>query len=176
MSRGVRLSGGRWRGRRLRVASGVRPTEGRVREALLSIWQEQLPGARFLDLFTGSGAVGLEALGRGAAQATLVDRAPASLAAVKENCRLLAAEEAKVVRLDLPRGLDRLRGPFDLIFADPPYAFEEYGDLVRAACARLAPDGEMALEHEVDLDPDLPLVESRRYGGTILSFFSPEPV
>lgn len=170
MSRGVRIAGGRWRGRRLQVVSGVRPTEGRVREALMSIWQERLPGARFLDLFTGSGAVGLEALGRGAASATLVDRGPASLTAVKANCRLLGAE-ARVLRLDLPRGLRRLDGPFDLIFADPPYAFDAYGELIEAARALLSPDGELVVEHEADLDGTPGRLEARRYGGTTLSFF-----
>ena len=171
MSRGVRLAGGTWRGRRLQVASGVRPTEGRVREALMSIWQERLPGARILDLFTGSGAVGLEALGRGALSATLVDRAPASLTAVKSNCRLLEAKDARVLRLDLPRGLQRLTGPFDLIFADPPYDFGAYTELIEAARRVLAVNGELVVEHEAALDPELPVLETRRYGGTVLSFF-----
>ena len=67
---GVRISGGELRGRVLEVAPGVRPTEGRVREALFSIWQDRLPDAKFLDLFAGSGAVGLEALSRGASSAS----------------------------------------------------------------------------------------------------------
>ena len=173
MSRGIRLTAGRWRGRRLEVVGGVRPTEGRVREALMSMWQDRLASARFLDLFAGSGAVGLEALSRGAAEATLVDRSPQSLGALKRNCRALDADSARVLRLDLPKGLARLSGPYDLIFADPPYAFRSYGPLIRQAQALLAPLGELVVEHDAALDLDEPVRQERRYGGTSLSFFGP---
>ncbi len=171
MSRGVRLSSGVWRGRRLEVAGGVRPTEGRVREALLSIWQDRLPSARVLDLFAGSGAVGLEALGRGASEVVLVDRSSQSLAALKRNCRLLGAERVAVRRLELPKGLARLDGPFDLIFADPPYDFEDYESLIDLGRVLLSVDGELVVEHDQDLGPSLPSHGERRYGGTRLSFF-----
>ena len=171
MSRGIRISSGAWRGRRLEVAEGVRPTEGRVREALLSIWQDRLPSARILDLFAGSGAVGLEALGRGASEAILVDRSASSLTALKKNCRSLGAESVSVRRLELPKGLRRLDGPFDLIFADPPYDFQQYVSLVELALPLLRGDGELALEHDQELDPSLSPSSVRRYGGTLLSFF-----
>ena len=83
MKPGLRIAGGAHRGRRLAVPQGARPTQDRVREALFSIWGERVRGARFLDLFAGSGAVGIEALSRGAATATFVEsdarrRAPSS--------------------------------------------------------------------------------------------------
>ncbi len=149
----------------------MRPTEGRVREALLSIWQDRIPSARILDLFAGSGAVGLEALGRGASQAVLVDRSTSSLTALKRNCRSLGAENASVRRLDLPKGLSRLNGPFDLIFADPPYDFQAYDSLVELALPLLHSHGELALEHDRELGPNLSPHSVRRYGGTLLSFF-----
>src|SRR4030095_13507089 len=91
----LRLSGGVYRGRRLRVPAGVRPTEGRLREALFSIWQHEIEGARFLDLFAGAGGVGLEAVGRGAARAVLVEEDPRALRTLKENVAALGAAEAR---------------------------------------------------------------------------------
>lgn len=173
---GSRLSGGRFGGRRLRALPGVRPTEGRVREALANICLPRLEGARLLDLFAGTGAVGLELLGRGAKSVLLVDRSPAVIAGLRTNVKELGAEQARVRRLDLPSGVKRLSpATFDLIFADPPYAFDGYGKLLDEAAA-VAPDGAwMVVEHagdrELEGGESWRLFDRRRYGDSCLSFF-----
>ncbi|WP_024891615.1 16S rRNA (guanine(966)-N(2))-methyltransferase RsmD [Luteimonas huabeiensis] len=121
----VRIVGGRWRGTRLPVADapGLRPTSDRARETLFNWLQTQLPGARVLDLFAGTGALGLEAVSRGAREAVLVERDPALAAAIEASVRRLDAGEAvRVVRAD---ALEFLRAPlmgrFDAVFLDPPF-------------------------------------------------------
>jgi 16S rRNA (guanine966-N2)-methyltransferase len=178
VSRGpiLRILGGELRGRRLRVTGEVRPTEARVREALFSIWQPRLAGSRFLDLFAGSGAVGLEAISRGAAVAALVDDDPRVLAVLRGNCSELAPATTRIVRRRLPGASPAdLGGPFDLIFADPPYAFDDYHGLLRRAAVWLADSGELAIEHssrvEVAAVEPWMRVDRRRYGESCLSFF-----
>ena len=177
---GIRLVAGRWRGHRLEVPPGIRPSEARVREALLSIWGPDLEGARFLDLFAGSGAVGLEALGRGAAHVFLVDGGHASLQALRRNCRSLAGggtlEGATVLKGRLPCALPAVAAvPCDLIFADPPYAWGDYGALMEAAKPWLAEGGELVIEHSgrsvIEAPEPWRLSDERRYGETRLSFF-----
>jgi 16S rRNA (guanine966-N2)-methyltransferase len=135
----VRIIGGRWRGTRLPVADapGLRPTSDRARETLFNWLQPMLPGARVLDLFAGSGALGLEALSRGAREALLVEREPRLAESLQTTIeRLRAGDAAKLVRAD---ALTFLRAPshgrFDLVFLDPP--FDQ--DLWRATLALLPP-------------------------------------
>jgi 16S rRNA (guanine966-N2)-methyltransferase len=178
---GVRVSGGELRGRGLAVPPGARPTEGRVREALFSIWSDRLAGARVLDLFAGSGVVGIEAAGRGALDVLAVDDDPRAARTIAENAGRLAAGAVTIRRLKLPAGLSRLAGrSFDLVFADPPYAFSGYPALLTAAAPLLAADGEIAVEHSSRHDLPLaagPLVRAdvRRYGESSLSFYRPRP-
>jgi 16S rRNA (guanine966-N2)-methyltransferase len=175
---GARIMGGELRGRGLAVPPGARPTEGRVREALFSIWCDRLEGARVLDLFAGSGAVGLEALGRGALTALAVDSDLRAVKIVEENAARVGLKALEIRRLTLPAGLGRLseRGPFDLIFADPPYGFAAYEDLLQGAAPLLTPDGEVAVEHSarrelpVEVGP-LTRVDVRRYGESAVSFY-----
>jgi 16S rRNA (guanine(966)-N(2))-methyltransferase RsmD len=176
----IRLAGGRFRGRRLRVPHGVRPSEGRVREALFSIWQKELAGSRFLDLFAGSGAVGLEALGRGAAAVVLVEGDPRVHRTVEENAKTLGASPAlRAYRMRLPAGLAVLRGrelPFDLVFADPPYGFDRLAALLEGAADLLAGGGSLCLEHSardpLPTPPDVLEAEgTRTYGESCLSFY-----
>ncbi|HXT50268.1 MAG TPA: 16S rRNA (guanine(966)-N(2))-methyltransferase RsmD [Thermoanaerobaculia bacterium] len=176
----LRLSGGEYRGRRLRVPHGVRPTEGRLREALFSIWQDEIDGARFLDLFAGAGAVGLEAVGRGAARAVLVEEDPRTLRTLKENVATLGAEAAtRLYRLRLPPGLAVLRereAPFALAFVDPPYGFGEGEKLLAGLAPLVAPGGAVAYEHAArdgapPAPPDLAFEETRCYGDSCLSFY-----
>lgn len=178
----VRLLGGELRGRPVRVPPGARPSEGRVREALFSIWAERIPGARFLDLFAGSGAVALEALSRGAATAVAIDGAGPAIAAVRDNARALGlASRCQVVRADLGHEVDRLAqrmGRFDLVFADPPYGFAEWAELLRLAERLLDGAGALALEHSrrADLpcgDGSLTMRDRRNYGESCLSFYGP---
>ena len=128
----MRIIAGRWRGRRLEAPPGreTRPTSDRVREAWMSALQPYLPGARVLDLFAGSGALGLEALSRGAEHATFVERAGPALKVLRANVRSLEADAlCEIVRadaLDFAAGLGP--GAYDIALADPPYG-------TGAACA-----------------------------------------
>lgn len=124
----TRIIAGRARGRRLTTPSGqdTRPTADRAREALFSSLESLLggwPGRRLLDLYAGSGAVGLEALSRGAAAAVLVDSAPKAVAAIRANVETLELAEAEVVAEPVERFVRTSPHlPYDVVFADPPYA------------------------------------------------------
>ena len=146
----MRITGGTLRGRPLAVPPGARPTEGRVREALFSIWGGELEGARVLDLFAGSGVVALEALGRGALSACAVDHGLRAVKTIEANAAKVG-EPLTVRKLPLPEGLSRLAaeglGPFDLIFADPPYEFTDYELLLLRAAPLLVPGGQIVIEH-----------------------------
>lgn len=179
MKPGVRVTGGAHRGRGLAVPPGARPTEGRVREALFSIWSDRLDRARVLDLFAGSGVVGLEALSRGALAVLFVDDSLRAVKTLEANAAQVGAqmgEIAEIRKLPLPAGLARLTGPYDLVFADPPYAFAEYEALLAGIAPLLAPDGEIVVEHSSRTD--LPIEAGRlvrtgvrRYGESALSFY-----
>lgn len=121
----LRIIGGKWRNSRLAVgdAPGLRPTSSRARETLFNWLQPVLPGARVLDLFSGSGALGLEALSRGAREALLVERAPELADGLEANLRRLrAADSARVVRADALALLAApMYGRFDIVFLDPPF-------------------------------------------------------
>ncbi len=135
----VRIIGGHWRGTRLDVADapGLRPSADRVRETLFNWLQPILPGARVLDLFAGSGALGLEALSRGAREALLIEREPKLVASLLATvARLKADDRAKVIRADALAFLHApLHGRFDVVFIDPPFA----GNLWKSAVDALAP-------------------------------------
>ena len=120
----VRIVGGVWRSRRLVVpeVAGLRPTPDRVRETLFNWLQPYITGARCLDLFAGSGALCLEALSRGAREATMVEQSPLALAALKQNVVALGADRAQVVAGDAVSFLKQRPQPFDIIFVDPPFA------------------------------------------------------
>ncbi len=176
----MRVSGGAFRGRGLTVPPGARPTEGRVREALFSIWSDRLDGARVLDLFAGSGVVGLEAVGRGALSVLAVDEDLRAVKTLESNAGQLGPGIAEIRKLILPCGLSRLAqegaGPFDLVFADPPYAFVDYEALLTGAVPLLAADAEVVVEHSTRRDLPLEVgrlvrVDVRRYGESSLSFY-----
>lgn len=122
----MRIVAGQWKGRRISVPSGtvVRPTLDRVREAWMSILQLDIPGARVLDLYAGSGALGLEALSRGAVSADFVENASRSLRALEANIETLdASGVARVHRVQALRFVKSIQpDAFDITFADPPYA------------------------------------------------------
>jgi len=128
----VRVIGGDWRGTRLPVADrdGLRPTADRVRETLFNWLQPMLPGARVLDLFAGTGALGLEAVSRGAREAVLVERDPRLADGLRQlAAKLPGGERVQVVCADALGWLRQTPGSFDLVFVDPPFA----GDLWRPA-------------------------------------------
>jgi 16S rRNA (guanine966-N2)-methyltransferase len=174
----VRIIGGVLGGRRLRAPRGAatRPTADRVREALFNILGD-LSGARVLDLFTGTGALALEALSRGAASAVLVDSAAAAVRCAEENAAALGVgERARVVRGEIPGALARLRGPFDLVFLDPPYAAGVAERALAALPPLLGAGARVVAEHDRRSAPadeigPLTRVDRRRYGDTEVSFY-----
>jgi 16S rRNA (guanine966-N2)-methyltransferase len=169
----VRIVAGQWRGRIIKAPSGdrVRPTADRVREAWMSIVGPELPGARVLDLFAGSGALGLEALSRGAASADLVEVAPRSLATIRDNIDSLGAGDHAVVhRADALRFVETLApGAYDVAFADPPYGLSLATRLAErwlaSPFARVI-GIEHARRERLPGDGD-----ARRYGDTVITFY-----
>ncbi len=178
-SGGVRLLGGRWRGRRLETPAGIRPTQARVREALFSHWGDRTPGCRLLELYAGSGAVSLEALSRGANAALAVDRDRTAVKCMEKNRDRLGAGDLAVVRAALPGCLARAtagEAPFDLAFIDPPYGASGLETLLAAVAALIADGGEVVLEHASRRRPPpvaarLSLKGTRRYGDSALAFY-----
>jgi 16S rRNA (guanine966-N2)-methyltransferase len=173
----IRVTGGELRGRRLYVPkSGVRPTTGRVREAIFSMLGG-IEGATVLDLFCGSGALGIEALSRGAAQAALVDTK--TEAARRNVDDLDLAERAQVIRADAIRFLRRTeQGSFDLVLCDPPYGLADRlgADLVQLMPAALAGGGRVMVETspERPLALELPVAKERAYGDTLIRIHADE--
>jgi 16S rRNA (guanine(966)-N(2))-methyltransferase RsmD len=183
----MRVIAGKAKGTRLVAPKGVavRPTLDRVREALFSILAPRLENARFLDLFAGSGANGIEALSRGASSCTFVDQDPRSLAAIKRNLDAARLSEgAKLYRLAIPEGIPILAKEglqYEIIFADPPYDLttDDYDDLLRRlrAAQLLAPGGLLIIEHARRTrlpanTADFECIRHVEYGDTALSFFS----
>lgn len=137
---GLRIIGGEWRGRRLGFPAGrdLRPTGDRLRETLFNWLQGEVAGARVLDLFAGSGALGLEALSRGAARAVFVERSRAVAQALRHNLETLAAgDRARVIAADARRYLAGTPEPFDLVFLDPPFR----SAIIGPVCGALASGG-----------------------------------
>jgi 16S rRNA (guanine966-N2)-methyltransferase len=172
----MRVIAGIYGGRRLQAPPGVdtRPTADRTREALFSILGGRVAGARVLDLFAGSGALGIEALSRGAAEVTFVDNAAAAVRAIGANLEALGAD-AVVVRAEARRflgGASRSARQYDLVFLDPPYrlAASLGSDLSAALPAVLAPAATVVAESDrrSPLDIDLPIEDERRYGDTLI--------
>lgn len=168
----MRIIAGRWRGRPIQAPPGAtRPTADRVREAWMSMLQPDLAGARVLDLFAGSGSLGLECLSRGASHATFVERAVPALRTLRDNIRSLdAGRHAAVVRADAMRYVQTMQpDAFDIVLADPPYGSGEARrlaeDFLRRPYARI-----LWIEHRVD-DPLPPAdtSDTRRYGDTLLT-------
>lgn len=155
----LRIIGGRWRGRTLRFpnATGLRPTPDRVRETLFNWLMPVIDGARCLDLFAGSGALGLEAASRGAAEVVLVERDRRVAQWLRDQVAVLAAEGVSVVQADAFTYLNQAPRPFDIVFLDPPY---RKGLIERSVQALeqggwLAPGAHIYLEaeHELGVPP-----------------------
>jgi 16S rRNA (guanine966-N2)-methyltransferase len=171
----MRVVAGMYGGRRLAAPAGssTRPTSDRVREALFSVLGGSVQGARVLDLYAGSGALGIEALSRGAASVVFVDRSPRAVAAIRANLEALGID-AEVRRLEARAALRAsARGDaYDLVFLDPPYrhAAELGRELSEALPAVLAPGARVVSESDRrdPLELALPLVDERRYGDTVI--------
>lgn len=177
----LRVVAGEVGGRRLLVPPGdlVRPTSDRVREAVFNALDSlgAVDGARALDLFAGSGALGIEALSRGAAHVTFVDDDRGAVAAVRANLDAVGlADRATVVASDALAHLGR-GGPsvVDLALVDPPYAWGGWPALLAALAGRLSPDATVVAEsdREVEAPSGLQVTRQRRYGGTVVAFLRP---
>jgi 16S rRNA (guanine966-N2)-methyltransferase len=186
----MRITGGIFRSRALRAPRGqaTRPTSDRVREALFGILASAgvVEGARVLDLYAGTGALALEALSRGAVQATLVESSREALAALRANVASLGvADRVRIMASDVRavvRRNDLAGAPFDLVLADPPWALVDSGAAPHALAALVrgegvSPSATLVLEHAARSPaPDiegLALAETRPYGDTALSFYKP---
>ena len=168
----LRITGGELGGRRIRAPKGskLRPTTERVREAIFSILGD-VSGARVLDLFCGTGALAIEALSRGAAEATLVDTHPAAARELKDR--------AETVRADAARFLRRAReGSYDLVLCDPPYSLADRltAELDPLISRILADGGRVVVESSPDnpLEMSLPLTTERAYGDTLIRIYGGE--
>jgi len=148
----LRIIAGQWRGRRVAFpdSEGLRPTGDRIRETLFNWLQAYLPGARCLDLFAGSGALGLEALSRGAAEVVFVERARPVVQSLEANLSKLQAQGGRVIQLDAMRYLDGAPRPFDVVFLDPPFG----SDIIGACCSRLEDGGWLSADAFVYLEHD----------------------
>ncbi|MEZ5448265.1 MAG: 16S rRNA (guanine(966)-N(2))-methyltransferase RsmD [Thiolinea sp.] len=159
----LRIIGGQWRSRRLPVAvvPGLRPTPDRVRETLFNWLQFKVPGARCLDLFAGSGALGFEALSREAAQVVMVEKNRTAVQQLQANAATLRTERADIRNQDALQVLAQLdssaRVPFDLIFLDPPFRQGWVQPMLERITAHglLAQDGLIYLEYEAELQAEL---------------------
>ena len=182
----MRVVAGRFGGRRLSAppGPGTRPTSDRVREALFSILHAggAIGGARVLDLYAGSGALGIEALSRGATSAVFVERDGRATAALRANLDLLGltSQEADVRRADVLGALREARTraeTYDLALCDPPYRLAAGlgASLSEALAPVLAPHARVVCESDrrAPLDLDLDLIDERRYGDTLIRIYTP---
>jgi 16S rRNA (guanine(966)-N(2))-methyltransferase RsmD len=179
----MRIIAGALRGRRIEMpkAANVRPTLDRVRESLFNILGDAVEDARFLDLYAGSGANGIEALSRGARAAAFVDSSSQALRVLKRNIASLdLAGQAQILRLNLPERMASLVGfaPFEIAFADPPYAALDARQLLSSMTSHriMANGGTFVLEHDAGQEApqsegDFERVRQKKYGQTFLSFY-----
>jgi 16S rRNA (guanine966-N2)-methyltransferase len=175
----MRIIAGQRKGRRLQgpKSPGLRPTSDGLRETLFNVLGPSVEGARVLDGFAGTGAVGLEALSRGASHATFVERDPRALASLDANVRHCGAEDAcAIIRDDFSRVHGLARGAFDLVFLDPPYEGVDLGAVVDRAAPLVAPGGRLVLEHSRRRESPVqagPLARARVLvaGDSALSFY-----
>lgn len=178
-----KITGGSLNSRKLKSPKGlnVRPTPGRVKESLFSILAPRIEGARFLDMFAGTGAIGFEAASRGAASVTSVEAHRETANAIEETAQGLGVDKVvSILQAPAERALYRLEGPFDIVYLDPPYADPVPIQLFRLLRERelLAPDALVVYEHAAKrILPDIPGYRSVReevYGDVALAFLAPE--
>lgn len=167
--------------RQLKTLPGLatRPTSARVREALFNIWQGEIIGCRWLDLCAGTGAIGTEALSRGATLVVGIEHSGQACKVISQNWQQVAQpdQQFQVLKGDVVKRLKTLAGQFDRIYFDPPYASDIYQPVLRAIAQYqlLAPEGETAVEHRAHKPPlDQPLFSicrEKTYGNTALTFY-----
>jgi len=176
----LRVTGGESRGRRLKAPRNIRPTQGVVKEAIFNLIGPEIAEARVVDLFAGSGALGIEALSRGAAHVTFVDREPRGLAILRQNLDALGfKEQARVIRAEAARWLegspDEVREA-DLVFLDPPYGDEVLDRVLKALDGG---PGQPTVVAEYSRRQSLPALgrlrveRERKYGDTMVAVLRP---
>lgn len=182
----LRVIAGRWKGRRLLAAKGMntRPTADMVKEAIFNILQQRIAGSSVLDLFAGTGNLGLEALSRGCSRVVFVEKDARAVDVLNKNrANLGCLEQTTVMRYDVFHAIKCLSGKerFDIIFADPPYSKGLEVPLLNAIADSdiLHEDGIVVLEHSSrDHQPDrvgnLVKLQDRHYGDTVISFYKKE--
>jgi 16S rRNA (guanine966-N2)-methyltransferase len=148
----MRIIAGEFKGRTLEAPTwkGLRPTSDRLRETLFNILADRVPGAAVLDVFAGTGAVGLEALSRGARAVVFIERDARAVALIRTNVARCGAGERYAIQhaaAETALAGPVAGGPFDLVVLDPPYDVPDLATLVERAAAQLAPDGVVVLEH-----------------------------
>ncbi|BEQ16258.1 16S rRNA (guanine(966)-N(2))-methyltransferase RsmD [Desulfoferula mesophila] len=179
----LKITGGRLRGRALKTPPGLgtRPTGAKMRQALFNILGPRVEGSRVADLYAGSGALGLEALSRGAASVCFVESSRPVAKLIQANLDALGlAQAGRVHAAGLPAAVEALKAaaPFDLVLADPPYGKGQVARLVELAAQGwlLAADGLLLIEHSPQEAPQAPvgleIVDHRRYGQSELSFLA----
>lgn len=181
----MRIISGLYKGRKLAPVSGreIRPTGGKTREAIFSILSRDIPHARILDLFAGTGAFGLEALSRGAERAVFIESDEGAISAIKKNIRLCRAEKrAQCIKWDITRDLNCIRSlghGFDVAFMDPPYR----GDFIAPTLKNLEHSqglengAVIVIEHSAkyplpEIYPPFYVTDRRRYGKTLVTFLN----
>ncbi len=180
----MKIGGGKFRGMHIEAPSGrkTRPTGGRLKKSLFDILAPRLPDARVLDLFAGAGALGLEALSRGASHVTFVERNRAAANAIRKNLeRIQLTEQAELLQRDAESAINFLAGgheAFDLVLLDPPYRADIHAALIQkiGAAALAKPGGLVILEHHhktplADSYAGLAKVREVRAGESCLTFF-----
>jgi len=175
----LRITGGTARGVPITEPRGVRlrPTSGLVREAIFNILGDEVQDASVLDIYAGTGSLGLEALSRGARSAVFVEGEAASCTAIHASlARTGFTASAKVLRGRLPGALSAIEGPFDIILMDPPYADENAPDTLIQLAGLLAPGGVVVYEHGSRYNPperpgNLQLTDGRVYGDSAIALY-----
>jgi 16S rRNA (guanine966-N2)-methyltransferase len=179
----MRIIAGKARGRRLAAppGRGTRPLTDRVKEAVFSALGDKVPGARVLDLYAGSGSIGLEALSRGAAEVVFVESSPAAVQVLRKNLAATALEGGRVAARDVARYLAGVgEERFDLVFVDPPWDLgqEELEEVVTSAAISAAPGAVMVVHRRAGgmaspVPPGWELASERRYGDSAVYRLTP---
>lgn len=173
----IRVCAGRYRSRRIECpAKGVRPTTDRVKQAIFSTLPVDLDGTDVLDLFAGSGSLGIEALSRGAGHVVFVDGSKPCTRVIEKNLRLLnALDRASVVKAEARDFLGKHQGGFDVIFMDPPYNKGLASELAPHVYSFVKTGGVLVIEHS----PDEPVLvqpwKTRTYGDTMITYITRDP-
>lgn len=172
----LRICSGKWRGRKLEfpIIEGLRPTADKIRETLFNWLQVDIHGATCLDLFAGSGALGLEAASRGAGEVVLIDSSRIACNFLKKNKDLLQADNINIVNNNVVKWLQSCDNKFDIIFADPPFASGLLQQILNSNLP-LKDNGLLYIEHDSKKSPQIPACfkqeKSKKSGGVIYSLY-----